>query len=334
MKPKAIQKYTETNPFQLELFFNRVGIDRKYTNTIGLYDVMPKYKEGNTKREKSTSGNFESLPILKYDFEYGDANHHLSVIPAKIEKDGKCIDFYPSYREKLVEEVLRKFVCEGMGKFYDNEVGVVFSLYSVREELAKRGHGYKTNEIKEALNICAGTILDFKTNNKTLSGKSAIFPKLIINERGNDDDICFVRFHPFVTKAILENNYKKIHFERYISLKKQLASWLYSRMAFLFHPNQNNYYHIMLSTIIKCGGMEEYTRISDSIRKVKDALDEMVTEGIIREYLAEVIKDPRNKKKFTDCKFHLYPSNNFINDSHEQRKHSEKLKSIFHTQNQ
>lgn len=324
-KTDIVKKYEIKTPNQLELFINRGGDEFNYSNTVGLYDIMPKYQFGNHKREKSESGKFESLPILERDFVYQKEEYTIAITPAKIKKDGVNIDYYPSQREELVEDVLRKLVCEGYGKFYNDEVGVMFSIYQIWRELQKNNHGYNPTEIKEALQICSGTIIEVKKGGKGISRRGAIFTDLIINEKTNDDTYCFVRFNPLVTRAIIEKNFKKIHFYRCMSFKTMLARWLYKRMSHLYSASKSAPYSILLSTIIRDSGMTTYKNMSDTIKKVQTCLNEMQKQDLIESYTTEPVKDIRNKRKFSDCKFTLIAGKNLLSDSFQQSSQQKKI---------
>jgi hypothetical protein len=77
--------------------------------------------------------------------------------PVLEDKDGMERYYYPSERDELVEDALRKFIAEGQGGFLDDAAGVTFSLYQLQEELRRNGHSYNKQEIKDALLICART---------------------------------------------------------------------------------------------------------------------------------------------------------------------------------
>ena len=76
--------------------------------------------------------------------------------PARIlDRNGIEREYYPSQREELLEDALRKFVSQGHGLFLDDAAGVTFTLYQLQKELQCMGHGYKIADIKDALFVCA-----------------------------------------------------------------------------------------------------------------------------------------------------------------------------------
>lgn len=148
---KSLKQYRHEKPVQLTFFEYLLPEERRYSNTIELYDFIPKYHWGKTQR---ISGQF--LKQLEREFECRGRRYRVKIKPASIEdKDGTERYYYPSQREELVEDALHKFVCEGQGVFLDDEAGVTFSLYQLQQELKRKGHTYSNDQIKDALLICA-----------------------------------------------------------------------------------------------------------------------------------------------------------------------------------
>jgi len=150
---KNLNDYDQSRPMQLTLFELLLPQERGLSNTIELYDFIPKYHWGKVER---IGGEF--LRALEREFECRGQKYKVKIRPASIEdKDGMERYYYPSKREELVEDALRKFIAEGQGVFLDDAAGVTFSLYQLQEELRRNGHSYNKQEIKDALLICART---------------------------------------------------------------------------------------------------------------------------------------------------------------------------------
>ncbi len=64
-----------------------------------------------------------------------------------IEWDGKYRDYFPSQREEIIEDALRKLGIEGDGVYLDLYVSVVFTFYKLMMELRRVKHGYNLAEI-------------------------------------------------------------------------------------------------------------------------------------------------------------------------------------------
>ena len=72
-KKKDLIEYKQTQPEQLKLFES----EEKYSNTIELYDSMPKYYFGGVEREKGK--NVDSLPNCQWKIvriQYYDVTHY------------------------------------------------------------------------------------------------------------------------------------------------------------------------------------------------------------------------------------------------------------------
>lgn len=154
-KIKRINDYSQTKPEQLSLFEMILPEEKKFSNTVELYDFIPKYHWGKAKR---IDGEF--LRVLVREFECRGKRYKVKIDPAKItEEDGQSKDYYPSEREELVEDALRKLACEGQGVFLDDAAGVTFTLYQLQKELQRNRHSYSNDQIKDALMVCAKTHL-------------------------------------------------------------------------------------------------------------------------------------------------------------------------------
>lgn len=119
-KAKGLQEYKQSRPEHLGFFELLLPEEKPYSNTIELYDFIPKYHWGRVQR---INGQF--LKSLVRRFQCRGQNYKVKIQPARIiDKDSTEKEYYPSQREELVEDALRKFVCEGQGIFL-NRSGVV-----------------------------------------------------------------------------------------------------------------------------------------------------------------------------------------------------------------
>lgn len=121
---KQLQDFSASFPEQLKLFEFIQPTERRYSNTIELYDFMPKYHWGKTERI-----NDKFLESLERNFECRGMRYKIEVSPARLKgKDGKLREHYPSKREELVEDALRRFATAQQGVFLDERASVTFSL--------------------------------------------------------------------------------------------------------------------------------------------------------------------------------------------------------------
>ncbi len=310
---KDIKEYVQSEPIQLELFQTKRNKD-KYSNTVELYDMMPKYYFGGVERK-----NGKYLDILSREFECRKKGYKVNIHPAAIlEKDGTTKYYYPSQREELVEDALRKFAANKKGIYLDKDAAVKFTLYELQQELTRMGHGYNINEIKQSLEVCNKTILDtIEKHGARISYSSPIFPFVGIETsegiEGGKNKVA-VMFHPLVTRAIDENSYRLVNYERLMRCKIVLSRWWTKRISHYFsqaeHKGKDDF-GIKLSTLIRDSGMKRYKKLSDNIIQVTKAIKEMKKMDTIRDYRIEKEFDEKNKRKIRDAKINLYVSKEF-----------------------
>lgn len=327
---KELKEFKQSTPQQLKLFELADGNRDDYSNTVELYDMMPKYFIGGVRRD--IGKNVDSLPILEREFKHKGQGYKLNISPAALinKKTGKTVHYLPSQREELVEDVIRKLAAKKRGIFLDNDAAVKFTLYEVEKELKKMGHGYNLNEIKDAINICSKSIVEITSQgNGDVSISSTIFPFVGME---NDERIkdgknrIVVMFHPLVTKSINEGTYRLVNYEKIMCYKMPLSRWLYKRMSHNFiQAGVDNPYKIKLSTIVRDSGMKRYNKNSDSIRQISKAMDEIQNDGTLIKY--EVDKQFEGRG-IVDAIFELYVSEEFVSDVKKANQLSRRIKPI------
>jgi hypothetical protein len=329
-KAKRLEQYLQTRPPQLTLF-ELLDQDRDYSNSIELYDFIPKYVWGRVEREKAEKSHKEVLPNLKRDFECRGVAYQVLIKPASIEgKDGVARDYFPSKREELVEDALRKIACEGAGIFLDDQAGLTFTLYQLHHELKARGHGYKIADLKEALYILSETHLELTTADGKTVLKTNMFQGLGLTTQEDWKDLGkktmgFVRFNPLVTAAIKNLNFRQLDYEKAMSFVSVIARQLYKRMShhYIQASRISQPYGINLSTIIRDFGLTPYAELRNNLRDVVRALDEMKSKNVVRDYHVEKATDPQKGKKLIDANIAITTTDDFI---WEMRKANQKAK--------
>ncbi len=323
---KNLSEYDQSRPTQLTLFELLLPQERGLSNTIELYDFIPKYHWGKVKR---IGGEF--LRSLEREFECRGQKYKVKIRPASIEdKDGKERYYYPSKREELVEDALRKFITEGQGVFLDDAAGVTFSLYQLQEELKHNGHSYSKQEIKDALLICARTNITVTTEDGNTVLVSNVFETVGLQTRESwkgtgEKSRAFVRFNALVSKSIKSRTFRQINYEKVMSYKTVIARQLHKRMS--HHYIQASItipYHILLSTIIRDFGLTQYDRLRDNLRDVQIALDEMKLKDVLLTYKIEKVLENSKRNKLLDAKFILTPNPSFAGEAtRANKKHLE-----------
>jgi hypothetical protein len=312
--PKKLEEYKKT---QLPLPFIFPKLGKQYSNTMELYDAIPKYFWGRITSKNRIAGRY--LNILSREFEFRNRSFEVKITPARIEdKKGFEKDYYPGKREELVEDALRKMACGGNGLFLDDQAAVVFSLHQLQKELKKLGHTYSIKQIKDAILICLKSNLALESDDGNTVVSFQIFETVGLRtrkdwkEKGNKTK-CFVRFNMLVTRSIKNCTYRQLNYKECMTYKKNLARWLHKRMSHLYtQAGWNNSYSIMLTTIIRDSGIKRYEKLKDNLREVRKSLDEMIQKNVL-----SAVKEEKRffNRKIIDVKFTLKPGISFIRDT-------------------
>lgn len=298
--------------------FNTIVTDQ-YSQTIELYDAIPKYVWGNQNR---INGKF--LEPMVRPFKHKGKDYIAKITPAAVEiSKGEFKYFFPSQREELVEDALRKLASDGHGVFLQDRLeknslpmaSVLFTLYELQKELKRMGHSYNINQIKESLNICANTGVILESPQESGVIISNLFDTLGLeskDEVGNGKATkCFVRFNLLVTKSINDKTYKLLNYDACMSYKKSLARWLHKRMSHNYRQaSLSKPYTITLSTIIRDSGITASKRIATTLQRVEVALNELKDSKMILMFEIEKILS----NKLVDAKIIIYPDSKFVSD--------------------
>ncbi|HEX8248625.1 MAG TPA: hypothetical protein VF599_10665 [Pyrinomonadaceae bacterium] len=329
-KAKKLDDYDRSKPAQLTLFEMLLPNEQEFSNTVELYDFIPKYHWGKVQRI-----NDKFLDSLEREFECRGVRYKVKIRPASVEdRNGVERYYYPSKREELVEDALRKFVAEGQGVFLDEQAGVTFSLYQLQEELKRNGHSYSKDQIKDALLICARTNMTVTSESGASVLVSNLFETLGLQTRDDWKDQgnksrAFVRFNSLVTKSITSRTFRQLNYEKVMSYKNVIARQLHKRMSHHYlQASLTNPYHLLLSTIIRDFGLTQYAQLRDNLRDVQIALDEMVEKKVLLSYKVEKILENSKRAKLLDTKLVLTPDPSFISEIIGANRLQAKIKAI------
>lgn len=314
-KPR-IEDYKKTKPVQLQLFEMILPSEKDYSNTIELYDFIPKYVWGRVER---IQGKF--LEPVEREFECRGAKYRVRIAPARVQdSDGVSRDYLPGKREELVEDALRKLATEGQGIFLNNEAAVTFTLYQLQQELKRTGHSYSITQLKEALMVCVGTILHLTDENGQAVLASSIFDTIGLQTREDwegqgEKTKAFVRFNGLVTASIRNNTFRQFNYEVSMSYQNIISRQFHKRMS--HHFTQASFtqpYTILLSTVIRDFGLTAYEKLSHNLRDVETALKEMVAKDVLLKYDLQKILDEKRSNKIADVRLVLYPHPKFCGE--------------------
>jgi len=308
---------TRTQPYQLSLFQTFLPDDPRYSNSIELFDATPKYFPA--KHQAALRINDTFLPNLERTFEHRGQVYGMTLRPARLtSRDGVIREYYPSFRDELVEEALRKIACEcGNGVFLNEQAGVQFTLYELQKELALRGHAINLPDLLDSLKVCNLASMSI-IKDDTMLIQSSIFPVLLLASKHDwltspKSARCFVLFHPLVTASITKLTYRQFDYLAFMSYKHRLSRWLHKRLAHnyvqagMMHP-----YHISLNTILRDSGAYQHPRRDNRSKEVVIALQELREKQVIMGFQKEVKRGPRNT--ILDVVYVLTPDFAFVQE--------------------
>jgi hypothetical protein len=327
---KKLEDYEQVKPLEMSIFEMSAPEDNKYSNSVELYDFIPKYFWGKVERI-----NDEFLRPLVREFECRGTKYKVRIVPARIvDEDGQERDYYPGQREELVEDALRKLVSSGQGIFLDDQASVIFTLYQLRQELQRIGHGYKLSEIRSALSVCVNTAIEVKSEDGTTVLISHIFETVGLQTTENwkgagKKTKAFVRFNPLVTRSIKSRSFRQLNYETSMAFRSVIARQLHKRMSHHYtQASLANTYDIMLSTIIRDFGLTAYARIKDNLREVEKALEEMKSKNVILGFRVQKVIDIKRSNKLIDAKFTIGPHPIFASEMVRANKRLGYIKSL------
>lgn len=314
---------------QYDLFTRFFGDARDHSNTIELWDAIPKYAVGARRQNKLRDENGR-LPLHEHEFEYrpsfGDDKQpvrcRLSVQPASIKTDTGQIDFYPSMDEELIEEVLKKIFTDqqyGLHTVQQGESWVRFTLYMIRKELNERGKTRSYQEILRSLEIMTRSVTEVEIIGK---GKKLLYTNPIITDLTRitrsdylDDphSMWCARLPALVSKSINDLTYRQFNYLKHFDLSTQLGFWFHKRLshnyvnADFLHP-----YTILYSSIKRDSGhLYDDQTTNRHLSVIGGVLDEFVEKSILLSHESERRMKGR---KILDVLYKLIPHPEFIKD--------------------
>lgn len=309
-KAKSFDRYEQTQPVQLTLFQLLEPENRQYSNTVEIYDFLPKEFLGKAPRVADAY-----LPRLEREFECRGVRYLMKLDPARVEdKDGVVREYYPSQREEIVEDCLRKLMVDGNGMFLDDRASVLFTLYQLQKELSDNGHTYSYPQIRESLEILAKTNIELSSNDGNVRMIFSPIETLGIKGDGSETQT-FVRFSPLVTNSIQERKFRLINYKKVMGYRTAIARKLHKRLShFFIQASITQMYTIMLSTLIRDFGLTKYKQMSKNLRDFEKSIDELKDSGTIINFYSETIKQTTPRNKIIDYKLRIQAHPEFISE--------------------
>ncbi len=273
---------------QYDLFSTFFGEVPELSNTIELWDAIPKYAV--SARMQNNKRNADGrLPVYEQSFVYSGRYKgkriekscrievHPTLLKTKIKDEkGKYIknkkseyeyafiDFYPSADEELVEEIIKKIFTDQQCGIHDSgntESWVRFSLQMIRKELKARGKARSIDEIKRSIDILSTSVVRLYEDgddtpiytNPILTDVTRVNRKLYLT----DGSLTWVAKLPaLVSKSVNELTYRQFNYGVLMSLSTQLARWLHKRLSHNYtNASFMDNYGILFTSIQRDSGL-------------------------------------------------------------------------------
>jgi hypothetical protein len=316
------------NSLQYDLFTTFFGDRAELSNTIELWDAIPKYAV-SPRAQSALRSPEDRLPVHEYCFVYAarrsdqriESACRVALQPASIKTKDGYVDFYPSTDEELVEEVIRKIFADqqcGMHDPNNAESWVRFSVQMIRKELKARGKTRSLDEIKRSIDILRKTIVSLYIDDTDEPVYSAPIlsdvTKVTREQYLSDSSLTwFARLPALVSKSVNDLTYRQFNYGVLMSLTSQLARWLHKRLSHNYtNASFLDPYEILFSSIQRDSGLLTYTRTNDNLKALEAAFAELQASSVL--YGWKRLEERREGRRIVDIKYSLQAHADFIKD--------------------
>lgn len=318
-----------TKSVQYDLFASFFGEAAELSNTIELWDAIPKYSV-NLRQQAKMRSQEGRLPLYTSEFVYstrqpdGHRIEHkirLEIQPAIIKTSDGPVDFYPSVNEELVEEVIRKIFSDQSFGFHDpktEESWARFSAQMIKRELHARGKTRSIDEIKRSIEILSKTNLSlFYSDDQEPFYSNAIITEVtrVTRQKYLDDSSAtwIARLSALVSKSVNKITYRQFNYGLFMSLPCPLSRWLHKRLSHNFvNANHLNSYNLLFSTIKRDSGLLRSKRHREDIKKLEETLDVLKSHNVISRWTRA--EEYHERKSLIDVRYEIFPHMDFIDD--------------------
>ncbi len=311
---------------QLDLFqdflCNTPEERERLSNTIELWDAVPKYFLNRRRQGGLRKDGY--LPTASRDFVFKNQNLTVKIRPARVTVDGQDKEYYPSPREELVEDALRKLASnKGHGYLDSDRSGVSFTLHELRKELKKRGHTLSYYEVVESIEILSSAKIEISSlDGKSMYKTSPLTSLIAVSKHDLKKDPTsrwYADFSALVTEGIKKIKYRQYNYDLMMSHKGQLARWLHKRLSHNYvQASLLHSYTITMETISRDSGLLDCKRSNDNKRKLEQSLKELVGSQVLMRYESEEVRGTRNA--LLDIKYVLFPDHDFVAETKRANK--------------
>ncbi len=326
-KSSGVPGATETQiSKQYDLFTTFFGDQKNLSNTIDLWDAIPKYSVSARKQNQLRDKNGRLKPY-HHSFQYsspklsGPIPCKMNIQPVSIEiEKGVFKDFFPSQNEEIIEEVLKKIFNDqqyGIHLPADMKSWVTFTLYMIQKELRSRGHTRSIDEIKRSLIIMSKCIIDIEMKNQQtgagLKHTGAILADMLTQTReelaSNPSAKWTARLPTLISQGINDVEYRQFNYAVHMRFSTPLARWLHKRLVHRYrNASVHHSYNLAFSTVVRDSNLLHHSRKSANVKTLDDTLEEFKENGILIQVDRE---EKRQGREIKDVVYKLYASFEF-----------------------
>lgn len=325
---KYIMPSKPVSTLQYDLFSNfyKESESDSFSNTIELWDAIPKYYISRREQTKKRKDNF--LPILRREFKIKPNNPNknedgvscgVAIQPALVpNKNGEDIAYYPSEREELIEKILRKFFEDQNMGFYDpshKSSWVKFTLKSLQKELKERGHSASIQEIKESIDILSSTVLTFSLDGEEYYRDTILSGLVRVNRTKFENDgssMWAARLPEMISEAMEYGRYNQYDYLTQMEIDSPLARWLHQLLSRRYkQAGGSNWYDIYFTTVIRDSGYLDSGDTQSKKRKMEKALDTLVNMDVIKS--GYEVREKKEGKKILEIHYRVFATDRFKN---------------------
>lgn len=313
---------------QYDLFTTFFGDATKLSNTIELWDAIPKYAVSPRTQNVLRSPD-NRLPVHEYKFVYATRREgrrmesacRVAIQPASIKVGDNYTDFYPSTDEEIVEEVIRKIFADqqcGLHNPNDTESWVRFSVQMIRKELKARGKTRSLDEIKRSIDILSKTHISLfldDTDDPVYSAPILSDVTRVSRQKYLADTSMtwLARLPALISKSVNELTYRQFNYGVLMSLSSQIARWLHKRLSHNYtYASFMDPYEALFTSIQRDSGFLTYARTNDNLNALESAFDELRSIRILQSW--KRVDERKEGRKILDIKYSLQAHADFIKD--------------------
>jgi len=275
--------------------------------------VAPKYRYDSREIGVSESA-FDVRDMKVHKVEY-----QVEVQAARFKKkDGEEVLRFPSEREEFIEDALRKLATSASGVFINGDAGVRFTIYQLQKELRSLGHTFSWTQLREGLYVMRRSGLKITNKATGESWEENFLGRLVEggvrrDKNGGTYEPWYASFHKLVTKSIIDLTYRQMNYPRLMSIKGQLARYLYRRMVSLYtFAHMEQPYQPTLVQLLEESGRGLSWEMKNNVKAVNRAFQQLVEQGVLLK--VEEAKRVKKGKALLNIHYNLYPTRALVDE--------------------